>query len=56
MQRATHRIYGLLSWVGTPLPLPLAPMVVPTPAEECAIIVTFYQGGCSVLLCCWGSG
>lgn len=45
VQRATHRIYGMLSWVGTPLPLPLAPMVAPTPAEECAVAVTFFQGG-----------
>lgn len=44
VQRATHRIYGMLSWVGTPLPLPLAPMVAPTPAEECVVAVTFFQG------------
>ncbi|KAI7839850.1 hypothetical protein COHA_006413 [Chlorella ohadii] len=50
IQRATHRIYGMLSWVGTPLPLPLAPMVAPTPVEECAVIVTFFQVGLGLLL------
>ncbi|PRW33146.1 hypothetical protein C2E21_7801 [Chlorella sorokiniana] len=50
VQRATHRIYGMLSWVGTPLPLPLAPMVAPTPAEQCAVIVTFYQVALGLLL------
>lgn len=49
-QRSTHALYGWLSWVGTPLPLPLAPFSQPEAIAECTTIMTFAQIAGGLLL------
>lgn len=48
-RRATRVIYSAMSWIGTPLPLPLAPFAQPDAAAECATIVTWLQASLRAL-------
>lgn len=48
VQRRTHALHRLLSYAGSPLPLSSA--VEGSPADECAVTLSFLQVACGVLL------